>query len=160
MAFLVCSQCKGLISTVGGPRSEAVCLACVTGTSDKELESLRTQLADATRKLEEARKDAITEAVRACEKLSRQHYEARVNDIENEQKHYYISSGCDACADAILAIEQGKGGDDASPTDAMELPMPERREHVFKEDKQGIRCTRCGQHAWRADSNCNPNLLD
>jgi hypothetical protein len=63
--------------------------------------------------------------------------------------------------DAIdQAIEQGKGGDDASPTDAMELPIPERREHVFKEDKQGIRCSRCGQHAWRADSNCNPNLLD
>jgi hypothetical protein len=113
MAFLVCSQCKGLISTVGGPRSEAVCLACVTGTSDKELESLRTQLADATRKLEEASKDALGE----IRMLVRS--DAVASGFQTLGQYRKMLS-----EEITRAIEQGKGGGSSSN---LEIGNPETK---------------------------------
>jgi hypothetical protein len=67
--------------------------------------SLETQLADATRKLEEARKDALEEAAMVCER-SAQYYSdnprvfgGRVDALE------------DAAKNIRAPIEQGKGGD-------------------------------------------------
>jgi uncharacterized coiled-coil protein SlyX len=81
------------------------------------IESLRTQLADATRKLEEARKDALEQAAAKCENIA-----DKIGDMNAYNNCH--ESCCDnsamrmayGCAEAIRAIdqaiEQGKGGDD------------------------------------------------
>jgi hypothetical protein len=131
------------------------------GYTERESE-LRTQLADATRKLEEARKEnrGVFPHLNMCGGSYELWFSVMRDGLVTPLAGPYKVPSEVVSLIRDQAIEQGKGGGDASPTDAMELPIPERREHVFKEDKQGIRCTRCGQHAWRADSNCTPNLLD
>jgi hypothetical protein len=87
------------------------CVNACAGMADPaaELEALRTQLADATRKLEEARKDVVREVIVILDGID-------MTETDSEKGWWETSAGAEFGKNKlakIQAIEQGKGGDDA-----------------------------------------------
>jgi hypothetical protein len=83
-----------------------------------EIESLRTQLAEATRKLEEARKDAPRN--HPSGRFTFREYNESIVDGLSGKAWFSLDAAIDYARDleatALQAVEQGKGGDDGTPS--------------------------------------------